>query len=223
MVRRGVFLVAAGIWAGCAVLVSGCGSDGKQSERVEPLRRVSVSTSGDWVGMGTKGVPKGFGDLPVDEVAGSASRPSGDAEEPKAASPTLTVVSTLTLLGLPSRGLESGQVFLPPQSLKVGETKSHVLGDRSDGCEVAYQVGEIKDGKVPVMVEVRMWGRRQTRQKWVTRLGAAGGESFQSTTRGGEQFRLSVLVEGIPPELANPERPSVLEEYLRSQSVPPPP
>lgn len=215
------------MWVMCvgvgAVLLGfggGCGGGDKKPEKVEPLKRVKVNSGGDWVGEGSGGGlgfgnVGGFGNLPVDTTQPSTTQPG--LEEDGSPKVEVTLISRLSLFGMPSRGLESGEVFLPRQTLRTGEVKTHLLGDKGDGCEITYRVGQIKDGKVPVMVEMRMWGRRVTKQKWVIQMGNEAGQTFLGATRGGEQFRFDLAVEGIPAEELKSAVPTVREEYLKRQ------
>lgn len=220
-----------GVFASLLVAaVAGCAADGqpsKASNKPEPLRRVKVNAgSGDWTAKtGTPGADP-FGNLPIDrpivDTTQPVTSPSSPAEVTPAVAP-VDIISRLTLYGLSSRGIESGDVFLPRRSLTPGKAQSHRMGDDSDGCEIIYTAGVIADGKVPVMVELRMWGRRQTKQKWVLRMNYDKGETFLAATRGGEQFRFDVALEGMPPEDVKSSLPTARDLYLQQREPPPPP
>lgn len=202
-------------------------SSGKGGGTVQPLRRVVVSTPGDWVDLRERPVVAPPRDaLSEAEEVGTAGSMS-DAPAGRFAEVVLTVRCRLVLMD--ERGGLLAEHFLPPQDLKAGETRRVVVPPASTGtatraqdverpqAEVAIQLVSVGEGRALLRLAVRTPGARDGVHQWLARLDGFAGQTFQAAGRSG-RVKLEVRADGIPlpPLEQTPATRSVLDELKRS-------
>ncbi|MFN4242947.1 MAG: hypothetical protein ACK4PI_06890 [Tepidisphaerales bacterium] len=201
-------------------------SAGKGGGTVQPLRRVVVSTPGDWTDLRERPVVapprEALAEAEGVGTAGSAS----DALADRFAEVVLTIRGRLVLMD--ERGGLLAEHVLPPQDLKAGETRRLVLPLASAGtatraddierpqAEVAIQLVSVGEGRALLRLAVRTPGSRDGAHQWMARLDGFSGQTFQAAGRSG-RVKLEVRADGIPlpPLEQGPATRSVLDELKR--------